>query len=90
MHFSFQRFLYNVNLLGTHSKIEELKNFSVDNLNQNICQGCRNVFKDTEDKTSFFLNLMGTSSKIGDFQGFLPKYGWDMSLSPHMFQRPCL
>ena len=32
MHFSFQRFLYNVNLLGTHSKIEELKKFSVDNL----------------------------------------------------------
>ena len=57
-------------------------------------EGRRNVFKDSEDKPSCVINLVGTTfknktfSKIAHFQGFVQKYGVDMSPSPNMFRRP--
>ena len=32
---------------------------------------------------------MGQYSKIEHSEGFVPKYGWDMSPCPHMFWYPC-
>ena len=37
-------------------------------------------------KQNIFITL---HSKIGHFQGFVPKYDVDKSPCPHMFQRPC-
>ena len=49
----------------------------------------RKVFKDTGDKSSYVLNLVGTPFKKEHFKGSVPKHGWDMSSCPHMFRHPC-
>ena len=47
---------------------------------KNLALGRRNVFEDTQDKTSSVSNMVRTIFKASIFQGSISKHGQDMSL----------